>query len=99
MFPSPFNRSKNSKNRPAAKTSSKRGLRFERLEDRSMLSAIAVTNLNDHGAGSLRQALLTANSSSGADTITFDVAGTINLTSALPVVTSQVDIDGAAPRL
>ena len=99
MFPSPFKRSKNSKNpknRPAAKAS-KRDLRFERLEDRSMLSAIAVTNLNDHGAGSLRQALLTANSSGGADTITFDVAGTINLTSgALPMVMGQVDLDGAS---
>ena len=72
-----------------------RALKIERLEDRTVLSAFAVTNLNDHGAGSLRQAMLNANSTVGADTINFNVAGIIKLTSgALPAVTDNVNIDG-----
>ncbi len=55
--------------------------RFERLEERTVLSAYSVTNLNDSGAGSLRQAILDANAALGMDTINFDVAGTISLTS------------------
>ena len=48
--------------------------------------AFTVSNLNDHGAGSLRQAILNANSNPGADTINFAVAGTITLNSALPTI-------------
>ncbi len=60
-----------------------------------MLSGLAVMNLNDHGAGSLRQAILDADHSTAAQVISFDVAGTIRLTSgALPTITSKVDIDG-----
>lgn len=70
-------------------------LLVERLEERTLLSTFAVTNLNDSGAGSLRQAILDANAGPGADRITFSVAGTIQLTSALPDVTDQVDIDGS----
>jgi hypothetical protein len=51
-------------------------------------------NLNDHGAGSLRQAILNANTNPGADVINFNVAGTIVLTSALPTVAGQVNING-----
>src|SRR5262245_7740375 len=46
-----------------------------------------VTNLNDSGAGSLRQAILDANAAAGADTITFSVKGTISLLSSLPDIT------------
>lgn len=44
-----------------------------------------VTNLNDSGAGSLRDAITDANSAAGADTITFQssLSGTINVASAL----------------
>ena len=58
-----------------------------------------VTNTNDSGAGSLRQAILDANASPGLDTITFAIgtAGsqqTIQPTSALPTITNAVVLDG-----
>lgn len=59
-----------------------------------VLATYVVTNLNDSGAGSLRQAIINANANPGADTITFNVAGTINLVSALPAITGTVTIDG-----
>src|SRR5206468_1236235 len=70
------------------------------LEDRSLPSTFTVANLNDSGAGSLRQAILSANAQPGAqpgaDVIQFSVAGTIRLTSgALPAISSNVDIDGS----
>ena len=59
---------------------------------------LAVTTTADSGPGSLRQAILDANSQSGADTITFVIPGegvkTISPTSALPAITSPVTIDG-----
>lgn len=45
-----------------------------------------VTNLNDGGAGSLRAVIEQANASAGSDTITFCVAGEINLLSPLPTL-------------
>jgi hypothetical protein len=58
-----------------------------------------VTNTNDSGLGSLRQAILDANSSSTPATINFNIASsgvqTIALDSALPAVTNTVTIDGA----
>ena len=61
-----------------------------------------VTNTNGSGAGSLRQAILDANavsnSTDGPDEIHFDISGegvqTIALSSALPVITDPVVIDG-----
>ena len=57
-----------------------------------------VTTTADSGAGSLRQAILDANANVGADTISFNIAGsgvqTITPGSALPAVTSPVTIDG-----
>jgi hypothetical protein len=61
-------------------------------------AAFTVINTNDEGPGSLRQAILDANSRVGADTISFLVPGsgtkTIILLSPLPVVTESVVIDG-----
>lgn len=55
-----------------------------------------VTNLNDTGAGSLRDAINTANASAGADVITFQpgLTGTITLTSGQLLVSDSVDIQG-----
>ncbi|MEZ6061740.1 MAG: choice-of-anchor Q domain-containing protein [Planctomycetaceae bacterium] len=53
-----------------------------------------MTNLNDSGAGSLRQAVADANSTPGADEINFSVDGTVTLTSGELVVTESVSING-----
>ena len=63
-------------------------------------SAFVVTNVNDSGAGSLRQAILDANANPGVDLINFNipvVAGAsfvIKPLSALPVINRPVIIDG-----
>jgi hypothetical protein len=70
---------------------------LEPLEPRHLLS-IVVTNTNDSGKGSFRQAILDANSHSGLDTITFNIhskdAPTISPVSPLPPITEAVVIDG-----
>ena len=68
--------------------------RAERLEGRALLATFPVTTLLDGGAGSLRNAIVQANTNPGADDITFSVAGTINLRSALPVIVDPVTIAG-----
>lgn len=59
---------------------------------------ISVTNTNDSGVGSLRQAIVEANSRPGLDLIAFSIPGpspfTIRPTSALPDITDSVIIDG-----
>jgi hypothetical protein len=57
---------------------------------------LSVTNLNDSGAGSLRQALLDANTAPGQDVITFatGVSGTISLLSDFPDLTEAIDLEG-----
>lgn len=67
----------------------------------SLVSAVTipVTNTNDSGTGSLRQAILDSNASSGVlDTIIFSIPGaglqTIAPGSALPSITDPVIIDG-----
>ncbi len=57
-----------------------------------------VTNVNDAGAGSLRQAMLDANANPGADLITFNIAGPsrrIQPLLGLPDITDPVVIDGS----
>jgi len=56
-----------------------------------------VSNLNDSGAGSLREAITSALASPEDDTITFSVSGTINLATTLPNLTGggALTIDGA----
>ena len=54
-------------------------------------ATISVTNTNDSGAGSLRQALAVAHD---GDSITFAVSGTITLTSGALVVAKSVTISG-----
>jgi hypothetical protein len=59
---------------------------------------LTVTNPNDSGTGSFRQAILDANASSGLDTIVFQIPGTgvhtITVLSALPTIADPVVIDG-----
>ncbi|HEU0069041.1 MAG TPA: hypothetical protein VFQ26_07255, partial [Nitrospiraceae bacterium] len=62
------------------------------------LATFTVTNTNNAGVNSLRQAIIDANAAAGTDTIVFNIAGagvhTINLASALPAITGNVLIDG-----
>ena len=55
-----------------------------------------VTNTDDAGAGSFRQAITDANGSAGTDAIVFDgsLSGSIGLASDLPVISEAVTIDG-----
>jgi hypothetical protein len=57
-----------------------------------------VTNTNDSGAGSLRQAIIDANANLGPDTISFDISGsgvhTIIPATVLPTITDTLTIDG-----
>ena len=59
--------------------------------------SFVVTNTNNHGAGSLREAITNANATLGPDTITFNIPGpgvkTILPLIALPDITEQVIID------
>ena len=69
--------------------------RFESLENRAMLTTFTVTSLDDAGAGTLRDAIESANMTPGADVIDFapGVKGTITLDSELSI-TDDVDING-----
>ncbi|HLJ97643.1 MAG TPA: hypothetical protein VKU02_31065, partial [Gemmataceae bacterium] len=71
---------------------------LERLEDRCLLAVFTVTTAADSGPGSLREAILLANTQPGADTITFAIGDggvqTLQLTSSLPRITDPVILDG-----
>lgn len=72
--------------------------RLEVLESRNTPTAFFVSNSNNSGAGSFRQAILDANALSGADQILFTTAlqnNPIRLLSALPDVLDKVTIDGS----
>ncbi len=81
-------------------------LNIVRLEDRTAPAVFTVTTTQDNGnngaptAGSLRAAILSANTTAGADTITFNIAGggvqTIQPPNALPALTESVVIDGTS---
>jgi CSLREA domain-containing protein len=94
----------------AAITTDQRGLGFGRANDGNNdgtatvdigafeIQKLVVTNTNDSGAGSLRQAILDANARAGADNIVFNIPGsgvqTITPATVLPDITDQVVIDG-----
>ncbi|MEH2042837.1 DUF4347 domain-containing protein [Nostoc sp.] len=102
---------------PSGVTTDQRGARFNRIfngvvdigayEVQSPITlppvntATVVTNTNDSGSGSLRQAILNANSTLGADTITFAGVFTdatpdiITLTSGKLTITDNITILGA----
>src|ERR1051326_4108678 len=61
-------------------------------------NTFTVTNTNDSGNGSLRQAITDANNHAGADVIDFNISGagvhTITPASQPPFITDKVTIDG-----
>lgn len=59
-------------------------------------TTFTVTNTNDAGAGSLRQAILDAEASPGADIVDMTgITGTITLASGLPNIAEDLTINGA----
>src|SRR5688572_2291603 len=72
--------------------------RLDQFEPIAPSSTFTVTNTNDTGAGSLRQAILDANANSGLDTVAFNIPGsgvrTISPASPLPTITDPMIIDG-----
>jgi IPT/TIG domain/S-layer homology domain len=91
--------------------SSRRGLRhastlavvLSALTSGALAATFTVTNTNDAGAGSLRQAIIDANGLAGADTIAFNVSGagcdgsglcTIAPATNLPGLSGTVLVDG-----
>jgi hypothetical protein len=81
---------------PSGATKARFVPRLEALEDRSLPSTFAVTNLHDSGPGSLRAAVLAANAHPGPDVIQFapGLQGTILLTSGELAITDSLAMDG-----
>jgi hypothetical protein len=93
---SAFSRTPRQPSRPARRSCLFRPS-VEALEDRQVLSTFTVTNTNDTGAGSLRDAILAANATLGKDYIEFNIPGnftTISVLSTLPDITDPVVING-----
>ena len=63
------------------------------------VNTFMVTNINDSGPGSLREAIADANANPGADLISVSANGTLLLLSPLPVVTDSVTIQGPGSSL
>src|SRR5438876_1242066 len=79
-------------------------LLLDALEGRIAPAMSTVSNANDGGAGSLRQAILDANSSTGPDLIGFDpaffnVARTILLTTGELLIRDSLSIGGTGVSL
>jgi parallel beta-helix repeat protein len=71
---------------------------FAPLARPALANSYTVTSFADSGPGTLRQAILDANASAGADTITFSGPGTIDLAEPLPALTGgSIRIDGTFP--
>ena len=69
----------------------------EQLEDRALLATFVVTNTNDAGAGSLRDAIDQANNTIAADNIVFNIPGanpTITLENGEFQIDEELIIDG-----
>jgi hypothetical protein len=73
---------------------------LEGLENRRLMAAFSVTNVNDSGAGSLRAAILSANATPAADTITFALSTAsskvIQPLTELPIITAPLTVDGTS---
>lgn len=66
---------------------------------RPLQLTFSVTNTNDSGTGSLRQAMLDANAQPGMDNILISAEGTIVLASPLPVISEAVTVQGPGAGL
>jgi hypothetical protein len=86
------------------KRNSQQRLVLEPLEDRRLLATCHVSRLGDFGAGGdlggghsrgdLRYCINKANDLPGPDTIDISATGTIQLTGALPLLSTDIDITG-----
>src|SRR5262245_16255603 len=74
---------------------------LEILEDRCVPSTFTVLNLADSGDGSLRAAILSAQTNPGADVIQFapQVGGTITLTTGELLISTDLTINGPGANL
>ena len=75
------------------------GVMLTLLVGSASAASFQVVNLDDAGPGSLRQAIIDANGTPGADTITFDLSGTITLGSQLPNITDALTVDGSSESI
>ncbi len=84
--------------RPGRRLSPAFVLLFTALTSGAFATTFTVTNTDDSGAGSLRQAILDANANPGADVIAFSIVGsgvhTITPADELPTIADAVTIDG-----
>jgi fibronectin-binding autotransporter adhesin len=84
---------------PASLTTDQRGAGFPRVGGpapdigafETQPTTFVVTNANDNGAGSLRQAIINSNSNPGADSITFDPS-LFNMPRTITLTTGQIAI-------
>ena len=70
-------------------------LAMEALEDRTVPTTFTVTNTNDSGAGSLRDAVASANANTGPDTIIFDNA-VFNTAHTITLTSGELDLTDTA---
>ena len=79
-------------------------LSFDLFEERLLLTTFTVNSAADpfglEGMTTLRQAIDDSNATPGPDTIDFNILGpsVINLSSPLPTITDQVNLDGTTER-
>src|SRR5687768_5493280 len=93
--------STSTRRRPAHRPSPASRLCLETLEGRCLLSTFSVLNVLDSGPGSLRDAIMAANSAPGADLIRFAPAasdGTIALTGGQLSITDDLTIAGPGAK-
>jgi predicted outer membrane repeat protein len=95
-----------SAHRPESKPARRTRLAVEPLEDRAVPALITVNTLVDENNGigdgssvSLREAITQANALAGDDTIQIGVTGTIDLSGALPHLSSNITITGPGANL
>jgi hypothetical protein len=94
-----FLRDRKNERAPRRLAKTRRRFQVEALEGRQLLSTFTVSNTNDSGSGSLRQAILSSNATTGPNSINFNIAGTgvhtINVLSQLPAISQPVTLNGA----